>query len=104
MGCVMSYSLALGPGRPRPAGVIALSGFIPTVEGWQPELAGRERMPVYVHHGRNDPIISVDFARSAVPLLEAGEVDVAYDETDAAHFVPPEAVAGGLRLVDRALG
>lgn len=104
MGCVMSYALSLGPGRPRPAGVIALSGFVPTVEGWQPDFAGREGMPVYVHHGRNDPIISVDFARRAVPLLESHGVDVEYDETEAAHFLPLEAVEGGLRLVDRALG
>ena len=28
----MSYALGLGRGRPHPAGIIALSGFIPTVE------------------------------------------------------------------------
>ena len=37
----MSYSLGLGPDRPAPAGILAFSGFIPTVEGWQPDLAGR---------------------------------------------------------------
>ena len=30
----MSYAVGLGEGRPLPAGIIALSGFIPTVEGW----------------------------------------------------------------------
>src|SRR5213079_1994657 len=33
-GAVMSLALGLGAGRPRPAAVIALSGFIPEVEGW----------------------------------------------------------------------
>ncbi|HEY0344189.1 MAG TPA: phospholipase, partial [Solirubrobacteraceae bacterium] len=28
-GCVMSYALSLGRGRPRPAALLALSGFIP---------------------------------------------------------------------------
>ena len=28
MGCVMSYAVGLGPGRPSPAGILALSGFI----------------------------------------------------------------------------
>ena len=42
MGTVMSYALGLGPDRPAPAGILAFSGFIPTVEGWQPDLASRE--------------------------------------------------------------
>ena len=32
-GAVMTYALALGAGRPRPAAIVALSGFVPTVEG-----------------------------------------------------------------------
>ena len=42
MGTVMSYALGLGPDRPAPAGILAFSGFIPTVEGWQPDLASRD--------------------------------------------------------------
>jgi phospholipase/carboxylesterase len=37
-GAVMSYALGLAGTRPRPAAIVALSGFIPTVEGF--ELAG----------------------------------------------------------------
>src|SRR5262245_44782808 len=33
-GGVMSYACGLGPGRPRIAGILALSCFIPEVEGW----------------------------------------------------------------------
>ena len=62
MGAVMSYAVGLGPGRPSPAGIVALSGFIPTVEGWQAELDTRSRLPVLIHHGRNDPIINVSSA------------------------------------------
>ena len=36
MGSVMSYALGLGPDRPAPAGILAFSGFVPTVDGWQP--------------------------------------------------------------------
>ena len=43
MGSVMSYALGLGPDRPAPAGILAFSGFVPTVEGWEPDLAGRGR-------------------------------------------------------------
>ena len=55
MGCVMSYATGLGPGRPSPAGILAMSGFIPTVEGWEPELATREDLPVFICHGARDP-------------------------------------------------
>src|SRR3954452_16339491 len=33
-GAVMAYALGLGAGRARPAALVALSGFIPTVEGF----------------------------------------------------------------------
>jgi phospholipase/carboxylesterase len=90
MGSVMSYAAGLGPGRPRPAGIIALSGFIPTVEGWAPELEGRSGLPVLIRHGRNDPVISVEFARQARDLLSEGGLEVDYLETEAGHWLPPE--------------
>ena len=41
MGTVMSYALGLGRDRPAPAGILALSGFIPTVDHWEPSLSDR---------------------------------------------------------------
>ena len=92
MGAVMSYALGLGPGRPRPAAIVALSGFIPTVEGWRPALEDGRGLPVFVHHGRGDPVIGVEFGRRAVETLEREGVAVSYVETDAGHWVPPELV------------
>jgi phospholipase/carboxylesterase len=91
MGTVMSYAVGLGEGRPSPAAILANSGFIPTVEGWRPELESR-RLPVLIHHGRNDPVISVEFARRARDLLDGAGLAVDYLETDAGHWLPPEAV------------
>ena len=87
-GSVMAYALGLGAGRPLPAGVLALSGFVPTVEGWRIDLEGRGSLPVYVGHGVNDPIISVDFARLARELLE-GKVDLTYREHPGGHSIDP---------------
>jgi phospholipase/carboxylesterase len=92
MGAVMSYAVGLGPGRPRPARILALSGFVPTVEGWQADLDSRQGLPVLIHHGRNDPVIEVGFGRRAHELLESGGLDVTYLESDAGHWVPPELV------------
>ena len=99
MGAVMSYAVSLGEGRPVPGGLIAFSGFVPTVEGWSAELEGREGLPVAIHHGANDPIISVDFARAARKLLQEGGIEPAYLETDAGHWLPPEALSAAKEIV-----
>jgi phospholipase/carboxylesterase len=90
MGTVMSYALALGHGRPAPTGVLAFSGFIPTVEGWQPDFAGRAGVTRFlVSHGRYDPVIRVEFGRGAVEALRAASLEVDYRESDAAHNIDP---------------
>ena len=89
MGSVMSYALGLGPDRPAPAGILAFSGFVPTVDGWQPSLADRTGTRAFIAHGRNDPVMAVTFARQARDLLTAAGLDVAYHESDAAHHIDP---------------
>jgi phospholipase/carboxylesterase len=90
MGTVMSYAVALGAGRPSPAGILALSGFVPTVDGWSLDLEGRQGLPVLIHHGRQDAVIEVGFGRAAGETLKHGGLDVTYVESDAGHWVPPE--------------
>ena len=103
MGSVMSYSLGLGPDRPAPAGVLAFSGFVPVVEGWRPDLAGRPGLRAFLAHGRRDPIMAVDFARQAKELLESGGIEVEYHESDAAHHIDPEHVAAAVEWLDETL-
>ncbi len=104
MGAVMSYAVGLGRNRPSPAAIVALSGFIPTVEGWQAQLDARPDLPVLIHHGRNDPIIDVGFARRAQQLLADAGLEVDYLETDAGHWLPPELMPRLRGFVQRALG
>jgi phospholipase/carboxylesterase len=87
MGSVMSYALGLGPDRPAPAGILAFSGFVLVVEGWQPQLPRPTR--AFIAHGRSDPIMDVSFARAARDLLEAGALPVDYHESDAGHHIDP---------------
>lgn len=103
MGSVMSYSLGLGPDRPVPAGILAFSGFVPVVEGWEPDLAGRQDLPVFIAHGRNDPIMEVGFARSARELLETGGLDVSYHESDVAHQIDPAHLPAAIDWLGAAL-
>ena len=96
MGAVMSYAVGLGPGRPSPAGIVALSGFIPTVEGWHAELEQRSGLGVLIRHGRSDPVIEVAFARQARELLAGAGLEVDYAEFEGGHWLPAE-VVGELR-------
>jgi phospholipase/carboxylesterase len=89
MGSVMSYSLGLGGDRPPIAGILAFSGFLPTVEGWTPDLAGRRETRVFMAHGRQDPIMDVEFGRRANELLTAGGLQVEYHEDDYGHQINP---------------
>ena len=89
MGCVMSYATGLGPGRPSPAGILAMSGFIPTVEGWHADLDDRAGLPVFLTHGAQDPIISVDFARDARRRMEDANLVVDYHEHGGGHHLDP---------------
>jgi phospholipase/carboxylesterase len=88
-GAVMSYALGLGAGRPRPAGILALSGFIPTVERFELDLDSRRGMPVAIGHGTYDPVIGVDWGHDARDRLAAGGVDVTYREYPLPHAVEP---------------
>ena len=95
MGSVMSYALGLGPDRPPPAGILAFSGFVPTVEGWAPELPRPTR--VFIAHGRGDPVMEIALAERARRLLEDAGMDVEYHESDHGHWIEPAHVAAARR-------
>jgi phospholipase/carboxylesterase len=81
MGAVMSYSLGLGPGRPRPAGIVAFSGFIPTVGGWHADLP----------------------ARQAQATLAGGGLQVEYAEYDGGHRIDPRGLPAAQAWLERTL-
>jgi len=97
MGCVMSYALGLDPGRPAPAGILGFSGFIPTVEGWEPDLVTRPGLPVFISHGRADPVIGVQFAHDARDRLAAGGLAVEYHEAEGGHQIEPGPLRAAVR-------
>ncbi len=89
-GTAMSFALGLGPQRPAPAGILALSGFMPSVPGFEPVLDGRSGFRVALGHGAADPVIPVAFAHSARSRLLAAGVDLLYRETPGLpHTIDP---------------
>jgi phospholipase/carboxylesterase len=87
-GAVMAYATGLGSGRPRPAGLMPLSGFVPVVEGFELDLD--PPLPALaIGHGMYDPVISVEFSRRAKRLLEEAGADVLYRESPLPHTIDP---------------
>jgi phospholipase/carboxylesterase len=88
-GAVMTYALGLGAVRERPAGLLALSGFVPSVPGFDLDLSAP--LPrVAIGHGALDPVISVDWGRRARSRLEAAGAELVYRETPGmSHSIDP---------------
>jgi phospholipase/carboxylesterase len=87
-GAVMTYALGLGKGHPRPAALVALSGFVPTVPGFELGLEP-PLPPVAIGHGSYDQVIGVEWGRRARTLLEEAGALVLYREYPLPHSVDP---------------
>ena len=89
-GGVMAYDLALRDPE-RFAGLAALSSWLPPgMAGAIPSQPGHSRLPVFVAHGTEDPMIPVAMGReSRDGLLKLG-LSTTYREYPMAHEIRPE--------------
>lgn len=88
-GAVMTYALGLGESRPRPAGLVALSGFMPTMPGFRLDLTP-PLPPTAIGHGALDPVISVEWSRRAKQVLEEAGGETRYRESpQLGHTIDP---------------
>ena len=103
MGTGISYATGLGKGRPRTAGILAFTGAIPSVDGWEPDLESRTGMRVLITHGRTDAAMKLDFAHRARQLLGESGLDVTYLESGGGHEIEPLAVGKGIQWLAKVL-
>jgi phospholipase/carboxylesterase len=90
-GCALTLALGLRRSdRPRPAGLLGMSGFLPERDGLEYDFAGAP--PVLIQHGTLDPLIFVDYGRKAAARLAAEDVPVVYREYQMAHQVAEESL------------
>ena len=90
-GCALTLALGLRRSeRPRPAGLLGMSGFLPERDGLEYDFAGAP--PVLIQHGTFDPLIFADFGRKAAARLAAEQVPVVYREYPMAHEVADESL------------
>ena len=90
-GCALTLAVGLRrSGRPRPAGLMGMSGFLPEPDGLEYDFAAAP--PVLVQHGTADPLIPVHQGRRTVARLGAEGVPVVYREYPMAHEVSLESL------------
>jgi phospholipase/carboxylesterase len=89
-GAVMSWALGLGRGAAkRPAGILALSGFMPEVDGLELDLSALDGYPIAVGHGTYDDVIPVQFGRAARDRVEPAGAALLYREYPLPHTIDP---------------
>jgi phospholipase/carboxylesterase len=101
-GAVMSYAMSLGPDRPRPAALVAMSGFLPRVADWPLRFERLAGVPVGIAHGSLDPVIPAQFASEAEATLTAAGADVLRLSSPVPHMVDPGWIEPLRDLVARA--
>ena len=103
-GAVMSWALGLGRGAAtRPAGIVALSGFMPQVTGLELDLTELAGLPVAIGHGAYDDIIPADFGRAARDRVAAAGAGLLYREYPLPHTIDPGSLPELRDFVQRAV-
>ena len=102
-GAVMSYALALGQSRSRPAALVALSGFVPRAPDFSLDLDGLDGYRVAIAHGTLDPVIPHAFGEEARDLLQGAGADVLWRATPVGHTIDSRIVRDLAAFVRAAL-
>ena len=90
-GCAVTLALGLRRGdRPRPAGLLGMSGFLPEREGLEYDFSNAP--PVLVQHGSADQVIGPHYGRRAAARGRQEGVPVVYREYPMAHELALESM------------
>lgn len=76
------------------AGLILLSGTTVDEEGWAEHFAGRRHLPIFIAHGRRDPVLPFERMERFQARLKAFGLNVTWLPFDGDHSIPDEVVAG----------
>jgi thioredoxin 1 len=86
--------------RPHPAGVLALSAYLPEMEGLDYDWDAARSIPVLVQHGTEDPLIPVERGRALATTLMDHGVPVVYGEYPMGHAVALESIQAAKAWLD----
>jgi thioredoxin 1 len=92
-GAALAVALAYRAGdRPHPAGVLAMSGYLPEVDGLEYDWDAAASIPALVQHGTDDPLIPVERGRALAQTLESHGAPVTFHDYPMEHQVALESV------------
>jgi thioredoxin 1 len=90
-GAGLALALALRPSdAPHPAGVLAMSPFLPGLDGLELDDAAVGSIPILVQHGTHDQMIPVKQSRTLARALRAAGVPTVFREYPMEHQVALE--------------
>jgi phospholipase/carboxylesterase len=90
-GAMLSLDVALRSSRPL-AGLVLMSGTHIAADEWAPRLAGRRDVPVFMSHGREDPILGFAIDEGLKDTLVAAGFQVEWAPFSGGHGIPPQVV------------
>ena len=89
-----AIALHAGLRQPDPlAGLLALSTYLPLSERLPAEAGADHRVPLFMAHGTDDPIVPIDLGRASRDRLEAEGYSVHWHEYPMGHGVCAEEVS-----------
>jgi thioredoxin 1 len=92
-GAGLAIALALRPGdKAHPAGALAMSPFLPALDGLELDDDAVGSIPILVQHGTNDPMIPIKQARTLARALQAVGVPTLFREYPMEHQVALESL------------
>ena len=86
-GAMLATDVALRQ-EEAPASLVALSGTLLCAAEWQRACAQRSRLPVFVSHGHQDPLLSFDDAEALVAMFRDAGLAVQFEAFRGGHEIP----------------
>jgi thioredoxin 1 len=92
-GAALAVALGLRVSdKPHPAGILAMSTYLPKAEGLELDWEAAKDIPVLVQHGTEDALIPVERGRELAETLEAHGAPVTFLDYPMEHQVAMESV------------
>ena len=89
-GTILSYALCLNyPEKFK--NIIGFSGYIDqAMIDVKSNDIDYSKLNLYISHGKNDPVIPVDWARKSIEILEINKINYSFNEFNSGHTISPE--------------